>query len=75
MNFPRGFLVFGIALTITAFGAGRASASPNPYEPGVYGQERGWEEPPGEFNEAQRHGHACVNNLGWLPVHFYEVGA
>jgi len=56
MKFPHGFLVFGIALTAIAFSTGRASASPTPLLSGAYGQDRGWEEAPGEFNEAQRRG-------------------
>jgi len=35
---------------------GRATASPTPLQPEAYWQDRGWEEPPGEYNDAQRRG-------------------
>ncbi len=56
MNFPRGFLISGIALIMAACGPGHASASSTAFQPEAYGQERGWEEAPREFNEAQRRG-------------------
>jgi hypothetical protein len=56
MKFPRGLLIRAIALMVAVVNPGRSVASPSPAQPEVYGQERGWEVPPGEFNEAQRRG-------------------
>jgi hypothetical protein len=56
MQVPRIVLIPAFALFVAAMNPGHATASPSPVLPEMYGQERGWEEPPGEFNEAQRRG-------------------
>ena len=56
MQVPRRFLLLGLALTALAAHPGRAAASSMTIQPMAYGQERGWDEPPGELNEAQRRG-------------------
>jgi len=56
MQLPRSFLIPAVALIVIAANPGRATASPTPMQPGAYGQEGRWDEPPGEFNEAQRRG-------------------
>ncbi len=56
MQVPRSLLISVVALMVTVANPGRIVASPTPAQPEAYGQQRGWEEPPGEFNEAQRRG-------------------
>jgi len=56
MQVPRIVLIPLFAFFVAAVNPGRAAASPTPVQPDFYGQERGWEEPPREFNEAQRRG-------------------
>lgn len=56
MPLSRGLLIPAFALIVTAVNPGRAVASPAPMQPVAYGQERGWDVPPGELNEVQRRG-------------------
>ncbi|KAA6461231.1 hypothetical protein DYQ86_13400 [Acidobacteria bacterium AB60] len=56
MQFPRTLLIPAFAIMVAAVPPGRAAASPAPLDSGFYGQEGRWEEPPGEYNEAQRRG-------------------
>src|ERR1700738_2873140 len=56
MQFPRCLLIPVAVLLAITVNPGRAVASPTSGQPLAFGQERGWEEPPGEYNEAQRRG-------------------
>lgn len=56
MQVPRRLVIPAIALLLGAINPGRAAAASNPTLPEAYGQEGRWDEPPGEFNEAQRRG-------------------
>ncbi len=56
MKLSRSLLIPVFGLMMAAVNPGRSGASPIPAQPEAFGQDRGWEEPPREFNEAQRRG-------------------
>jgi len=56
MQVPRSFLIPAFVLLLAGVNPGRATASPAVIQPVAYGQERPWDEPPAELNEAQRRG-------------------
>jgi hypothetical protein len=58
MKFPRGLLIPALTLMVAAVipGPSAAFAEPVLVQPLGFGQEGGWEVPPGEFNEIQRRG-------------------